>query len=65
MTFSFPLMLWEAAQVLEDPQQAIDHISRSALECFLSVGEPDRLLMPYHVAVVSTGTSRGSKSQTK
>lgn len=41
MTFSFLLMVWEAAQLLEDPHQAIDHISRSALEGFLSVGEPD------------------------
>lgn len=63
MTFSFPLMVCEAAQLLEDPHQAINHSKK----CFgvLSKYGPARLLMSYHVAVVSTGISRGSKSQTK
>lgn len=39
--FSFLLVMWEAAQLLEDPHQAMDPVSRSALRCFLSVGEPE------------------------
>ena len=40
MTLSFPLMVWEAARLLEDPHQAIYHVTRSALEHFLSVSKP-------------------------